>query len=123
MDCPWCNEPVGVDEFMLRWRGQWHHPLCAKERAQSEGKTWSAGHPLAATLEHIVAHMDVVFSEPWCVCLDGTLDEEWHATWPVDSNDGEPFHYCPACRVLNPDDRAYLAYSDCPAGHAPPERP
>lgn len=45
-ECPYCEDEIEQDDFMLRWRGKWHHPECAREAAEVEGEVWRANHPL-----------------------------------------------------------------------------
>lgn len=46
-ECPYCGDPIETHSFKLRWRGDWHHPDCARDRADEEGETWAPRHPLS----------------------------------------------------------------------------
>lgn len=45
-ECPYCGDEIVQDDFMLRWRDEWHHPECARDAAADEGETWRPNHPL-----------------------------------------------------------------------------
>lgn len=92
---------------------------------------------------------ELKYSEAWCVCLAGLL-EDGHDKWPLlFERNGEPMHWCPTCydesivtqrEEAEEDDEPFDADSErvaeyatdaatipdwqvgdaCPNGHAPP---